>query len=215
MARVGLNRAAIVAAAFAVVDTGGLQALTARALAAQLGVQAGAIYYHLPDMRSVTDAMATAMMREMTGIEPADDLRWDALLRASAAAVRSGLKRHRDGGRVFAGSRILDDDLITTGEGPLRILVATGLPIEAAHWAMQTVFHFTVGFVIEEQHRDADDPDRVDYTVERREARFDAATYPLTAAATPAMMADAEVQFAFGLQLILDGVAARIAAHGT
>lgn len=207
MPRAGLDRARIARAALDLLDEGGLDAVTARTLAARLGVQAGALYHHLPDMRTLLDEVATLMLREMVDA-PASADGWDAVLRAMADRMRSVLLRHRDGARVFAGSRITDTALLPTMEAPLEVLTGAGLKVDEAFWAMQTVLHLTVGFVIEEQHRRDDDPEA--YRPAARLARIDADAAPLTAAATAPMTAPADRQFAFGVDLLITGVAARL-----
>lgn len=208
MPRIGLDRDTITRAAMTLLDEGGLGAITARALAERLGVRASALYYHLPDMRGVHDEVATAILREVLD-EPFVETDWERLLRAIADRVRAGLKRHRDGARAFAGSRVTDDALLPGMEGPLRVLVGAGLPVDEAIWTLQSVLHFTVGFVIEEQHRLDDEPEY--YTAAKRLARIDVAAAPLTAQATMPMMATADRQFAFGTDLIVEGVRSRIA----
>lgn len=207
MARIALDRVRIVQAALGLLDARGLEAITARALAAELGVQAGAIYYHLADMQALLDEMATALLREMAA-EPVDVRRWEDLLRSMGDRVRRVLNRHRDGARVFAGTRVTDDALLPTMEVPMRVLTGAGLSVDEAFWTMQSVLHFTVGFVIEEQHRRDDEP--ADYRPEARLARVDAATAPLTAAATGPMLADPDRQFAFGIELLVEGVRTRL-----
>lgn len=209
VARTRLDRAQIVAAALALLDEGGLEAVTARALAARLGVQAGALYYHLPDMRALLDEVATELLRQMVtqpGAEVMDG--WEGVLRRTATRVRTVLTSRRDGARVFAGSRITDDTLLTAMESPLAALTTAGFPLEEAVWALQTVLHLTVGFVIEEQHRRDDEPR--DYRPEARRARIDAAAAPLTAAATGSFLADADRQFAFGVGVLVDGMRLRL-----
>jgi AcrR family transcriptional regulator len=204
VARITLTRARIVAAAVELLDGEGLSGLTARALAARLGVQAGAIYHHLPDMRSVADAVATELLREMvtpTEPVPAD---WRELLEAYGTRVRTVLLRHRDGARVFAGSHVDDATLIEPMEASLAVLADAGFTPTVAVWLLQSVLHLTVGFVIEEQHRQDQAPS---YVPDVRAARFDAGRTPRVVAAGTALAADPDAQFAFGLRLLVDGAA--------
>lgn len=207
MPRIGLDRDVIARAAMTLLDEGGLGAITARAIAERLGVRPSALYYHLPDMRGVLDELATMILRELLA-EPLTQTEWEPLLRAVADRLRAGLKRHRDGARAFAGSRVTDDALLPGMEGPMRVLVGAGLPVDEAIWTLQSVLHYTVGFVIEEQHRLDDEPEY--YTAAVRLARIDAETAPLTAQATMPMLAGADRQFAFGTDLLVEGVRRRI-----
>lgn len=208
MARAGLDRAAIVRATLELLDAGGLDAVTARALGERLGVRASALYYHVPDMRTLLDETATVLMREMLA-EPAYPGDWEQVLRTMADRMRTVLRRHRDGARVFAGSRITDAGLLPAMEGPLAVLTGAGLSVDQAFWTLQSVLHFTVGFVIEEQHRRDDEPDA--YRADLRLAHIDGSAAPLTAASTASMTAAPDVQFRFGVDLLVAGVAAHLA----
>lgn len=84
-ARGGLITGVIVGAAFRVLERSGLSGVTARAVAAELGVRPSALYHHLPDMATLLDEMATAMRREMNA-QPSP--RWDATLRETGRTVR-------------------------------------------------------------------------------------------------------------------------------
>lgn len=204
MAGKGLTRESIVAAAFDVLDDVGLEALTARTLAARLGVQAGALYYHLPDMATLYDEMATELTRRMMRAADLDTGTWPDLMTGYGTVMRRTLLGVRDGGRLYAGRRLRDPALLTGMERPLEIMLAAGFALEQAVWVMQTVLDVTVGFVIEEQHRAADSSGG--YDPEVRAASVGEAS-PLTAAAGEPMAGSPDVQFAFAMQLLVDGAA--------
>ena len=124
--------------------------MTARAVAAQLGVRPSALYHHLPDMATLLDQMATAMRRDLV-LQPVTG--WRELLLETGRVLRRALLAHRDGGRLFAGRRLRDPSLLTAMEEPLRTLVEAGFSLEQAVTALQAVRDLTIGFVIEEQHR--------------------------------------------------------------
>ncbi|GAA0330537.1 hypothetical protein GCM10009529_06000 [Micropruina glycogenica] len=127
-----------------------MSGVTARAVAAQLGVRPSALYHHLPDMATLLDQMATAMRRDLV-LQPVTG--WRELLLETGRVLRRALLAHRDGGRLFAGRRLPDPSLLTAMEEPLRSLVEAGFSLEQAVTALQAVLDLTIGFVIEEQHR--------------------------------------------------------------
>lgn len=200
-----LTRAAIVDAAFALLAEGGTAAITARALAERLGVRAGALYYHLPDMTALSDEMATVIMRELMLGEVTDG-DWRAFLRDSAAHIRSVLLRYRDGAKLFSGTYLTDDEAIGSMEVPLRVLTAAGFELSEALRSFQTLYGFVIGHVIEEQHRAAT-PER--YTAALRHRRIDAERFPLTDAANEAFLSPPDAAFAWGVDTIIAGIAAR------
>ncbi|SMH42289.1 transcriptional regulator, TetR family [Rathayibacter oskolensis] len=203
-----LTKDAIVQASFDLLAEGGLAAITARALAERLGVRAGALYYHLPDMSALADEMATVMMREIVGVDesPTD---WAEFLRATAAHLRAVLLRYRDGARLFSGTYLTDDEAIGSMEVPLRRLTEAGFELVDALRAMQTLTAFVTGSVIEEQHR-LSAPER--YTAARRHQRIDAARFPLTDAVSEAFTDGADAAFDWGVETIVAGLAARRAS---
>lgn len=60
-----LTKAGIVAAAITRLNTGGIEALTFRVLAADLATGAGALYHHVANKRELLSAAAAAMMTEI------------------------------------------------------------------------------------------------------------------------------------------------------
>lgn len=206
----GLTRDAIVRTAFELLAEGGTDAITARALAARLGVRPGALYYHLPDMAALSDEMATVIMRELIVAEPGgpETLDWQDFLRQVARHIRAVLLRYRDGAKLFSGTYLTDDEAIGSMEVPLRVLTRSGFELVDALRAFQTLYGFVIGHVIEEQHRAAT-PDR--YQAALRQRRIDARKYPLTAAANEAFLGSAEAAFEWSVEAIINGIAARAA----
>jgi TetR/AcrR family transcriptional regulator, tetracycline repressor protein len=207
----GLSKQVIVDAAFAQLAEGGLDSITARALGERLGVRAGALYYHVPDMGALADEMATAITRELAAdAGEVSGLTWDALLRASAVRVRSVLLSYRDGARLFSGTFITDPAVVAGMEVPLRVLTDAGLSVDDALRALQTVQSFVVGFVIEEQHRRPDGEQDPRYDPEFRRARLDPDQFPLSRAVSDDFAALGDAAFDWGVEAIIAGIGARL-----
>ncbi len=89
-----LDRARILDAAYALLDEAGLDAITMRALAARLGVQAPALYWHIHDK---ADLMALLARDIYAGARPTAEAgtpeRW---LLALGRGLATALRRHRD-----------------------------------------------------------------------------------------------------------------------
>lgn len=210
MARAVLNRQAIVDAAFELLAEAGLEGITARALASRLGVQAGALYYHLRDMAALRDEMATRIIqRLMSDADQASGMDWRSLLRSMAHRERALLLEYRDGARVVSGTFLTDDEALRAIEKPLAALVAEGFsPIDAQR-ALQTMNAFVIGYVIEEQQRR--DLAGRPYTADQRRARLDPAAQPLSYAVSDEVVELPEESFTWGVDALVAGIATQVA----
>lgn len=226
----GISRGQVVDAALRLLNEVGLEGLTLRRLAQELGVRAPALYWHVRNKRELLDEMATALLRVAheeaadgpgagepgagggAGAEPVAD--WEAGLLAVHRQLRRVLLRYRDGAKVFGGTRLTDTGHIPWQEGQLARMVDAGFPPEAAARAGFLVFAFTEGFVIEEQavHPLPGERDP-GYDVAERTARI-GAEHPLAARAGEVMFgdgADFEERFEEGLAALVAGIKATMA----
>lgn len=209
MARSVLTRDLIVDAAFELLATGGLEAITARALAERLGVQAGALYYHLRDMAALRDEMATRIVRRMLAeADQAAGMDWRTLLRTFAQRERAILADYRDGARVVSGTFLTDDDALRSIERPLAALAAQGFSPLDAQRALSTMNAFVIGFVIEEQQRHGVGEGR--YTADQRRARLDPQAQPLSYAVSDEVVELPEESFDWGVESLISGIGVRL-----
>src|SRR3954452_13228306 len=87
-----LSRDRVLRAALAVADAGGLEALTIRSLAQELGVKPMSVYYHVANKSEIIDGIVDLVFGEIK--LPALDGDWRAEMRRRAASARSVLRRH-------------------------------------------------------------------------------------------------------------------------
>jgi len=90
--RVPLSRERVVAAALDVADAEGVEAVTMRRLAEELGVHPTSLYNHLPTKEAILDAMADALVGEADLPDTFDA--WPDWVRAMAAGMRSVARTH-------------------------------------------------------------------------------------------------------------------------
>lgn len=200
----------VVRTALELLDEVGLEGLTLRRIADELGVQAPALYWHFKSKQALLDEMATAMLKDLLAgqAELGTDLAWAQWITQSMRALRRMLLSYRDGAKVFSGTYLTDDTLLQSQELPLRALTSAGFSLHQAARAWFTLYLFTIGFVIEEQAvypRPGERDER--YALARRAQRIDATKYPLTAAAGEAIFTDFDRAFEEGVDLILAGIA--------
>jgi AcrR family transcriptional regulator len=202
------GREPVVRAALKLLDEVGLDGLTLRRIASELGVQAPTLYWRFKNKQDLIDEMATQVLADWAaeaGAEPAPGS-WQERVLAFGCGLRSALLRYRDGARMVAGTYLTDNALYGSMERTLEIFAAAGVAAADAASCLNTVYCYVVGFAIEEQAtltaKGERDPR---YELSAREARVDAALYPLTRGVGPAFFADHEARLERGLRLIITG----------
>src|SRR4051794_2910758 len=92
-ARQPLTRERALRVAQRLADEGGMETLTMRRLAEELGVEAMSLYHHVPNKDAILDGMVDQIFEEITLPSPARP--WREAMRERAASVRAVLLRHR------------------------------------------------------------------------------------------------------------------------
>jgi TetR/AcrR family transcriptional regulator, tetracycline repressor protein len=208
--RGGLTKTAIVQAALDLLDEAGMDGLTVRALASRLGVQAPALYWHVPSKQALLDEMATQIWRRigdvMAGL-PAG-LAWREVMAAYASTVRKELLGHRDGAKAFSGTTLTDPAVIRRQEITFENLTRQGFALQDAVRGLVLLHDFTIGFCIEEQAviqvtASGDDS----YSLARRAELIGPETAPLAVEAGQVIFGDPDTRFTELIALLLETVA--------
>lgn len=207
-----LTRDAIARAGLRLLAAGGIEGITTRALAAELGVRSPTLYWHVKSKQEILRAMAVVMSNEAAAAVTAADRRapWEQCLTSWAHALRAAMIRYRDGARVFAGSFAADPATFDVTESALQALKDAGVPPELAAQCTFLLRHFVVGFCLEEQAltelHNSVDPDRLNELTAPDPTRF-----PLTAQALPTILGtDQEQRFQLAMRITLSGIATLI-----
>ena len=209
---VRLTREAIAKAALGLLAEAGQSGLTMRLVAKELNVGASALYGHVKDKRELLDAMATLMFVEATdGLEaPRVGVSWDEWLAEWMRSLRKVLFRYRDGALVFVGTYVNHPAMLRSSELTLRTMEDAGFTPRDAARGVAALVHYVLSFCIEEQARTGQDySDSNPYQAGHIVEDFDANKYPLTAHVMKET-ADGtpEVEFEYGMQIILNGIRA-------
>ena len=148
--RTPLTRDRVVEAALELLDEVGLEDLSVRGLAKKLGVQVGALYWHVESKQDLLEAVTGRMMQELLA-PGALEGEWGDLVAEAARRLRGVLLSHRDGARVFVSSLGLDPNSPETEEVLVKALREAGFPLELAVYVTNLVASFVIGFVLMEQ----------------------------------------------------------------
>ncbi len=202
-----LTRDQVVQAAVDLLDEVGLDGLTLRRLAAELGVSAPTLYWHVKDKRALLDLVAEAIVAEdRPASRPAHGQPWWEWLADSARAQYRALVRHRDAALVVAGNRPTEASLPAI-EQVLGSLVELGFPPDEALESILAVGHFVIGSAVEYQAEAAREAVTECEGVAATRVRDDLPH--LIAAARSRGGPDPEATFRHGLDLLIAGLRER------
>jgi TetR/AcrR family transcriptional regulator, tetracycline repressor protein len=140
--------------ALELLDAEGLDRLTVRRLAAELGVKAPALYWHFSSKRALLDHMTDAMVAPVVARLPLAGGSWLSWLEDGAIALHNALLGHRDGARVAIGADLtLARALGEFAERTVEVLHDAGFPLADATRAAGVLVHFVLGRAVEDQAR--------------------------------------------------------------
>ena len=146
-----LERDGVVRVALRLLDERGLDGLSLRRLAAELGVKAPALYWYFESKQELLDEMAEAMLEDHAPPDrPAPGQAWDAWMAERARTHRRAMLTYRDGARLHAGTRPTARHRPVLA-GMLQVLGEAGFPPLEAISGVLAISHYTVGSAIEQQ----------------------------------------------------------------
>jgi AcrR family transcriptional regulator len=216
-ARQPLSRERILLAAIELADAGGIEALSMRRLALELGVEAMSLYNHVDNKGAILDEMVDRVVDEIT--LPARGEPWEEALRACAISEHDLLLRHPwvcpllmappSSGIVAPNGRMRYLESI------LACLRTSGFPPALAYHAYHAFDSFVVGFTMWQigyEHTSQVD----DEAVERVLGSLPASEFPhLIEHARQHVTGedrDDVDEFTFGLENLLESLRRRLAA---
>lgn len=155
LSTVALDRDHVLKVALDLMDQVGLEGLTLRRLATELGVQAPALYWHFANKQDLLDQMAEALIgNDHSPVAPVAPIGpgrpWDDWLRDEARARRAVLVGRRDAALLAARTKPTDSAFAGV-EKELTALVAAGFTPADALLAIFTLGNYVAGFALEEQ----------------------------------------------------------------
>lgn len=185
-----LHKRDVVDAATTLLDNYGIADLSMRRLARELAVTPGALYWHFANKQELLGAVADRILAGVDDVS-AD---WGARVADICGQLRDALLSHTDGAELVSAS-------FAAGQSEAMALILSWLAdaaadagVDSGHAAVaaRTVLYYVLGFTADEQSR----------------LQWDAAGADLPDEQS-VLGADPSRRFGFGVQLLVDGIAAR------
>ncbi|MGW9029529.1 TetR/AcrR family transcriptional regulator [Streptomyces sp. NPDC055722] len=205
--RVPLSREKVLHAAVALADENGIEALTMRKLGEAVGVEAMSLYTHVANKEDLLDGMIDLVFEEIELPSPEGD--WKTALRRRAISVRLVLSRHRWAIGLMESRTSPGPTTLRHHDAVIGCLRRAGFSVALTAHAYSALDSYIYGFALQERHLPFDTPGE---TADLAQAILTQAAgrYPhLAELATEHVLRpgyDYGDEFAFGLDLILDGI---------
>jgi AcrR family transcriptional regulator len=147
-AREPLSRERALRVAMALADRGGIDTLTMRKLAEELGVEAMSLYHHVPNKDAILDGMVDLVFAEIEA--PARDVGWKDALRRRCESVRRVMLRHPWALRLMESRKTPGAATLAHHDAVLGCLRAGGFSLGLTAHAYALIDAYVYGFVLSE-----------------------------------------------------------------
>jgi AcrR family transcriptional regulator len=211
-----LTRDRVLHTAVELADRGGIEALSMRRLGQELRVDAMALYRHIRNKDDLLDGLIELIVAEIDRPPATDD--WKTTLREQATAARRVLLCHPWAKRVLEERPKGGPVFLAYVESVLATLQAGGFSIELAHHTLHVLGSRIFGFnqdLFEDKAQSTPSPEEAAGILQAL------AAYPHVTEMAKSVshegvlgMCDDDVEFAFGLDLMLDALERQRAAGG-
>lgn len=199
-------------AAVRVADRGGIEAVTMRRVAQELGVEAMSLYHHVPNKDAILDGVVDVVFTEIK-LPPAGCDDWRDAIRVRAGSARAVLARHTWALGLVDSRRNPGLATLRHHNAVLGVLREAGFSLQMAAHAISIIDSYVTGYVLQEANLPLSTPDEVEDVAGGILAELPVEELPYLAemivdhALRPGY--DYGDEFGWGLDLILDGLEAR------
>jgi AcrR family transcriptional regulator len=208
-----LSRQRVLRAAVTIADEAGIQALTMRRLAEEVGAEAMSLYYHFANKEEVLDGVVEVIVEELNDVVgrvdvPSAGADWKKAVRARILAAREVLLRHPWAPRLFETRAAMSPAVVRYHDALVGLMRDGGFSFDLCHHALHALGSRAMGFT-QELFDPGDGADQ--------EMPTDMADqFPNLAAMLAEVVhddpestlgwCDDQTEFEFGLDVILDGL---------
>ena len=212
--RTRLSRERVLSSAVALADAGGIDALTIRALATELGVKPMSVYHYVANKDEIIDAIVDIVFSEIDLPRPGRN--WRAEMRRRAVSARAVLRRHPWAIPLLQARTNPGPATLRHLDANIGTLREAGFTIRMTAHAYALIDSYVYGFALSEAALPMDAPEDVPEIAEAMFEQVSPDDFPhLTEFSVKHVMKpgyDFGKEFTFGLDLILDALAEKISA---
>ncbi len=203
-----LSRERILRAALTLAVSGGIAALSMRKLGQELGVEAMSLYNHVANKDDILDGIVDLVFAEID--LPPPGVEWQAAMRRRAISARDVLSRHPWAIPMMDSRRTPGPATLRHHDRVIGNLRQAGFSIAMAGHAFSVLDSYIYGFAQQQQALPFETAAEVAELAESFLRQFPADEFPHLAELTIQHVLrpgyDFADEFAFGLDLILDGL---------
>jgi AcrR family transcriptional regulator len=204
-----LSRERVLKAALELADGGGFHSLSMRKVAAKLRVEAMSLYNHVANKADLIDGLVDMVFSEIEVPDPGS-VDWRTAMRSRALSVRAALQRHRWAVGLMEGRMSPGPANIANHNAVMGCLREGGFEFRDAVHAYSVMDAYIYGFALQERGLPFDTPEETAKVMRKQRDNVPSMDdYPYlveTAAELEKAGYDYDVEFLFGLDLILDGI---------
>lgn len=205
--RTPLSKQRVLQAAVALADRGGVESLSMRKLAQELGVEAMSLYHHVANKEDILDGIVDRVFGEID--LPSGDAGWKAAMRRRAISVREALRRHPWATGMMESRSRPGSATLRHHDAVLRVLRGAGFSVEMAAHAYSVLDSYIYGFALQEATLPFQTPAELATVTETILGQFRVDELPHLAEMGAHVLQpgyDHANEYLFGLDLILDGL---------
>ncbi|GAB3164332.1 TetR/AcrR family transcriptional regulator C-terminal domain-containing protein [Myceligenerans halotolerans] len=209
--RTRLSRARVLDAALTVADRDGLQRLTIRSLANELGARPMSVYHYVSGKDELLDALVDVVFEAIDSPDPDGD--WREEIGRSAHSARAVLREHSWAIGLLESRASPGPATLRHHDRVLACLLRSGFSTELTAHAYALVDSYVYGFALQEASLPFDGPGAAGDIARPIMEQMGTGEYPaMVEMATNHYLRpgyDWADEFGFGLELILDGLERR------
>lgn len=212
--RPALSPTRVIEAAVALADSIGVDALTIRKLAAELDVKPMTIYHHVPNKEAIIDGMVDLVFSEID--LPPTTTDWKSAIRQRSTSARNVLARHPWAAPLMESRPSPGPATLQHHDAVLGCFRTGRFSVEMTAHAYALVDAYVYGFALQEASLPASGGEEMAELAGSMTAAMPVGEFPFLVEFTSEHVLQPGYDFAdefdFGLELILDGLEAAVAA---